>query len=1201
MKRIIFILFLFLWSATGSVFAQGSWTAFVTGIGGNPPQAASFLNEKFGFVETAGNWYRTADGGKTWALVQGLGVKSLLHLNFFYDTPDHIIVNGAYETTDGGSTWQKLGNPSISESIYEQDGTIYDADGRMSFDHALNWQQIIGYSGGEAIVGNMDKGIAMWGGQGFGIPLGSSLFTTDGGYTWHIGQTGIESDFGYAFPFTFTYLRSGGDGNDQIQRTTDGGATWQTVFKPLQSSSWYLTDGIKGDGCVVYVQTDTTHLSPSGLIRSTDQGITWVGVGGPTCTDDAPVCGVCSRGGVCFAMDYFSNGNNTIWKYTDPSLITPILNDMTIDRVFPDTIFMNACDTADMKVRLHFTACDFIRFHDLRIDSVSPQNYESFFSLDTIIRTGFPDSGTIALMPTAPGIYRLKVHISVAASDWTISDTTLPFVLVVAGHPPSLIISPDDTVNFGAKPICFSGGQDSILLTNPSCESLTVTQVRFESDTAGQSAYSVTMGVPFDIVRGSSAGRINIIYHPRSAGIKTGKIIIVTTIGNDTIPVFANALPDTAKLTIVKNTPIDFGSGPLCLAGGKDTVFLFDSSCIPLKVTGIVFEADSSPSSEFVISTQSPYDLQFGKPAGRFIVIFQPLTSGIKTGRIIIKTSIGNDTIPVSATILPDGRSLGFTSDSIASPICDSAEAIVTIHNLSCRQMSLDSLLLQAPFSIAPKQLPVYMNSGDSAMLRVRFAPSLRGPQKITGVAWLRIYLPGGAAVFDTTLDLLGIGLRGASAYSLSNTTVAFDTISLCDSTQGRLVVFSTGCDSLPLQNIVITGDPDLQVSGIGGHGPEIASGDSVVITVSLNPASIGNKSGAVTITFSDSSQATVPVTATIVRVKRILSGTPGGIIDFGKQLTCQNGDTVITLKNPSCDSIVVTTGGLQGSGFATNTKFPITLLPGASAQIEIFTVLDTSLGSQSNSSQLTITSDADNVLAPITFTREYTYPHAVHLWLEGDKTPLTASGTWTVNLKGRPDELTDVQTIDLSIDYNTDLLGYLSNASSVQSSDGKIFHLAGSPAISAGSDSTIANIAFEVYLTRDSVTSLVFNSIILNSADANFMACVASAQTTGIDFHYLNACADRSLRTFMQDGNAIEITSIRPNPAQDELGIDLQSAVKQDALVEIFDALGVKVFSGSKNLVSGSNSIHLDTKGLSEGMYILRVGRVSESFLKVK
>ncbi len=80
-----------------------------------------------------------------------------------------------------------------------------------------------------------------------------------------------------------------------------------------------------------------------------------------------------------------------------------------------------------------------------------------------------------------------------------------------------------------------------------------------------------------------------------------------------------------------------------------------------------------------------------------------------------------------------------------------------------------------------------------------------------------------------------------------------------------------------------------------------------------------------------------------------------------------------------------------------------------------------------------------------------------------------------------------------------------------------------------------------------------------------------------------------------------MNITSLRPNPAQDGLQVDLRSAVKQDALLEIYDALGAKVFSDIKNIAAGSNTISLSIKGLSDGIYILRVGGSSKTFVKVQ
>jgi hypothetical protein len=84
-----------------------------------------------------------------------------------------------------------------------------------------------------------------------------------------------------------------------------------------------------------------------------------------------------------------------------------------------------------------------------------------------------------------------------------------------------------------------------------------------------------------------------------------------------------------------------------------------------------------------------------------------------------------------------------------------------------------------------------------------------------------------------------------------------------------------------------------------------------------------------------------------------------------------------------------------------------------------------------------------------------------------------------------------------------------------------------------------------------------------------------------------------------------MKIASLRPNPTQDELELDLESPSSEDAMIEIFDALGVKVLSDAKTMASGTNVVHLDTKNLSGGMYLVRInsaaGSVSRSFVKVQ
>jgi hypothetical protein len=259
------------------------------------------------------------------------------------------------------------------------------------------------------------------------------------------------------------------------------------------------------------------------------------------------------------------------------------------------------------------------------------------------------------------------------------------------------------------------------------------------------------------------------------------------------------------------------------------------------------------------------------------------------------------------------------------------------------------------------------------------------------------------------------------------------------------------------------------------------------------------------------------------------------------------------------------------------------------------------------NTATLEFISNADNFLAPIILTHSYIYPHPVHVWLEADRTPLTSSGVWKLKVKALPDELKDVRSIDLALNYNTDLLGYLENKSSgpniIGSSDGKTLMVSGSPMVTVDADSSIAAVEFEVYLAKDTVTTFSIGSVALNNGDPKFMGCIAYPLSSGVDFTYLNTCNDASIRRFMR-GEPMQL-SIRPNPAQDEIEVDLQSPLQQDASIEIRNALGARVYSDRKNLISGSNILRINTETFSKGMYLIRVSSQNASasleFVKIK
>jgi hypothetical protein len=332
------------------------------------------------------------------------------------------------------------------------------------------------------------------------------------------------------------------------------------------------------------------------------------------------------------------------------------------------------------------------------------------------------------------------------------------------------------------------------------------------------------------------------------------------------------------------------------------------------------------------------------------------------------------------------------------------------------------------------------------------------------------------------------------------------------------------------------------------------------------------------------------------------LSASPAPI-DFGSSNLCNVTDTIISLHLMGCNPITVQSATIQGTGFIVpRGQFPISLSPGEVKDIHVMTLIDTIGGKNFSSATLSFNSTPANALAAIPLTAGYFYPKTYSLTLNAVPSSIitdTAKFMLTVNSS----QLAEIKTLDFNLNYNTDLLEYsgYSGSNIVNSSDGMHFRISGNPYIGVNANGSLTELSFTVYLTKDSATDIILSSAHLNISDPNFEECIASVSSSQGRFVYNYICGDRKIAGFINGAMPLKIVSLRPNPSQDEIELDVQSALKQNTIIEIFDALGVKVFSDLRNIIIGSNSIRLDTKGLSGGMYLVRIGGASGSFVKIK
>ncbi len=688
-----------------------------------------------------------------------------------------------------------------------------------------------------------------------------------------------------------------------------------------------------------------------------------------------------------------------------------------------------------------------------------------------------------------------------------------------------------------------------------------------------------------------------------------GNVWMTTNANNHDLPRPTVHRPITSGFSLSDISSCDSSNGALKLQ---------HSFCSPLIITKATTIIATSP--QFFVSAVSlpdtitqtktltiPVRFNASKQIGTF-------TGGVRVSGFYLDEG---DTIRIDTTIFfsasskavpPDlfAPKTGFIFDTVSTckpPI----DTTVTLINKGCDTLTIT----QGPGALSPEfklisalTLPIKLAPGDSITLTFRFTPSGSGTYSTRP----KFTATQQGLSQDVNLYLEGSGKQEGGVFSYSPKTFAFKSLSICAHDTASGFVTNVGCDSLGLDAAQIFGDADFKLTANSSQ-LTVKPGDTIAYNVYLNPAQKGLRKGFLVLTShvnGNTRRDSIPFTTIVTDGTRILSSTVAAV-DFGKISVCDNRDTLITLRNTGCDTLVITGVGGLGSGFGTNTKFPIIILPGKDTTLDFFTLLDTAGGKSVTTATLNFTGNSDNTLTPILLSRTFTASAHRDLGLYLDPTPKAGGDLSTVSYDikespGKPFSGAGIKKINFDLLYNTTLLNFTSAKSSanLSSSDGKSFVINNIPEIRSDANGILATIGFTVYLTTDSTTNIDLMNVLI---DTTHLPCATLGFTAfgsaRFDYNYL--CGERSLAGFMKGILPMRIVAIRPNPAQDELVIDLNSASKQDANIEILNALGEIVYSSTKNIISGANSIHLDTKSLSSGVYLVRIGGASQSFVKVK
>jgi len=278
------------WAGTKEVFMSSdfgiTWTKRTPPIKSNDVvRHINFFDAMIGIVGTdKGEVYLTRDQGITWTMIR---LVSSAACSAFLGSPDNIIIAGHTSgemtvTRDGGATWTVTTVGTYTPAV-----------------KALLGSSAVALKGYRPAVGNSELHL---------------MKTTDYGTTW-TELPGVMDFDTYSFDvdpcdpqFVYVINEDGSVTRDfmaQIYRSTDGGNTWiVSDQQPIPGSTEYYSGSIWLTGNAIFVQTVA-----NGIMRSTDKGLSWTNIGGPSAMFDTRL--VCAmNANLVFAAD----NNGSIWR-----------------------------------------------------------------------------------------------------------------------------------------------------------------------------------------------------------------------------------------------------------------------------------------------------------------------------------------------------------------------------------------------------------------------------------------------------------------------------------------------------------------------------------------------------------------------------------------------------------------------------------------------------------------------------------------------------------------------------------------------------------------------------------------------------------------------------------------------------------------------------------------------------------------------
>ncbi len=767
----------------------------------------------------------------------------------------------------------------------------------------------------------------------------------------------------------------------------------------------------------------------------------------------------------------------------------------------------------------------------------------------------------------------------------------------------------DSLLNMDTVSLCAPSGDSAITIKNLSCVPMRLIKNFVIS---GSGFIIDSLNYPIYIPSDSSV-IIPIHFQPHSVGVYSQEVQFETDwngFGVVMLDFHLHGVCSDSKVgPLVVDTSVNFGSTTMC-SPGRDTIIpFFNRSCDTLiiisgsAITGTAFSV-SDLSFPIILPPNSGVMVTFHyapitKGSYQTTMRFMTLRGG-KKQELSVSLNGSTGYSPAPQPFADQNIDLGMIAN------CDiGRDTIISVINHACDTLNIISAPgnLGSGFSMEPILLPLALPPDSSVNIVFHFRPS--GIGSFTTVPHFEFERES----LKTPLDLFlkcDVG-PGKSIFSLLTPKISFAPLSICRTDSAEIIYTNSGCDTLYVTPTGLSGDADFIATKDIERA--LGNGDTMHIPIHFVPALKGGRSAHYDLhcrhRSGENNDTSIAISGVVTDGTKLLRSQLSQIA-FEATGLCFTPDSTLLLTNRGCDTLTISAAQFVGDGFdISGISFPVIIRPDESSLLHIRTVLDTSGRKSGSQAKLTFLSTSDEPVAPITLTHSYLYPANYPLHLQAISDSLKSGETFIVRILA--DSLPkDLVRFDAKlIVEHPDMLYFISSHSkNTISFHGDSITIAGNPIIS--DNNILAELAYRVYFTKDSITDLTLSDVHFNPLDDDYAKCMAlSVSQSQIPFHYGYECGDRTLMMELNGELTPKIFSLRPNPAQGKIDLDLRTLATEDINVNICDAKGTTILRELRNHPKGRSSITIDVSSLPSGAYFVTLSagasHLSTTFIKEK